>query len=84
MTLVALSLGLICLSSFELGGEKKTKGAAIQFVSVDRAYCPENLANHPPSERICHHSCLFIVSLVQMSYDINGMLPPCTIHERLL
>jgi large subunit ribosomal protein L44e len=26
--------------SFELGGEKKTKGAAIQFVSANRAYCP--------------------------------------------
>jgi len=35
-----LFLGLTHLFSFELGGEKKTKGAAIQFVSADRAYCP--------------------------------------------
>ena len=36
-----LFLGLTYLSSFELGGEKKTKGAAIQFVSADHAYCPD-------------------------------------------
>ena len=42
MTPVTLSLGLTHLFSFELGGEKKTKGAAIQFVSADHAYCPES------------------------------------------
>ena len=41
MTSPTLFLGLTHLFSFELGGEKKTKGAAIQFVSADRAYCPE-------------------------------------------
>jgi len=41
ISLVVLSLGLTHLSSFELGGEKKTKGAAIQFVSADCAYCSE-------------------------------------------
>ena len=38
---VVPSLGLTHPSSFELGGEKKTKGAAIQFVSADCTYCPE-------------------------------------------
>jgi len=41
ITPVTLFLGLTHLFSFELGGEKKTKGAAIQFVSADRVYCPE-------------------------------------------
>lgn len=45
------------LFSFELGGEKKTKGAAIQFVSSDRPYCPRIPPDdRSPSERACHRS----------------------------
>jgi hypothetical protein len=56
MAPVTLFPGLTRLFSFELGGEKKTKGAAIQFVSADRAYCPEiRLTIHQVSASVIFH-----------------------------
>ncbi|KAF9788347.1 putative RPL42B-ribosomal protein L36a.e [Thelephora terrestris] len=42
---------------FELGGEKKTKGAAIQFVSLDRAYYLKNhlMISCPVSVSVISH-----------------------------
>ena len=62
MTPATLFLGLTHLFSFELGGEKKTKGAAIQFVSADRAYCPETrLTIYPVSASVIFHASLFFL-----------------------
>ena len=83
VTLVTLFLRLIRHFSFELGGEKKTKGAAIQFVSVDYDYCSQAPPDHLPSERIWPLFLYFIVSLVQTPYDTNPLLLLCTIHNRL-
>ena len=77
--LVTLFLGLTHLFSFELGGEKKTKGAAIQFVSVDRAYCPETrLTIHLVSVSVIIHvpHCFSCANTVWHQYNFASMYYP--------
>lgn len=62
---VTLLLDLTHLFSFELGGEKKTKGAAIQFVSADRAYCPKTRLT------TCSVSASVIVHVFYCSFRAN-------------
>ena len=67
LTILTLSSGLTRLFSFELGGEKKTKGAAIQFVSADHAYCPTTcLTIHLVSTSVIIHvfHCFFCPNIV--------------------
>src|ERR1700761_7944688 len=63
--------------SFELGGDKKTKGAALQFVSIEIAIDIHHLANHfsPFSDRtfIVHSYVVFIYTIC---YVANMILCP--------
>ena len=79
MTPLTLFLGLTHLFSFELGGEKKTKGAAIQFVSADRTYCPETrLTTHPVSASVTVHvfHCFSSANVVWYQCNVTSVYYP--------